>query len=178
MKENPSTKAGLLTMRFRLLGTVAELQGLQKRGILRDTELQLPGVYAIACPVGYRHSFLSLGDTSRCKNVIRPWPHEKLEAKWVDGVDVLYFGKAQDQSLEARLRQLIGHSLGLTTKKGPHRGGEIVWQLKGHEAFEVLFLPTDTPIQAEEMEANLISEFCRVDEGKMPFGNKKRPRSC
>lgn len=173
MKGNPSIKAGLRAMGFRPLGTVAGLQGLQKCGMFRNTELQSPGVYAIACPDSYKHSFLPLAETCRRCNVISPLSHKALKAKWVDGVEVLYFGRAK--RLRDRLTQLIAHSLGLTTEKGPHKGGEIVWQLIGYEAFEVLFLPTDTPIQAEGMEVSLISEFCRRNDGKKPFGNKKRP---
>jgi len=170
MKTNPSFKVGLESMGFKALGTVGELQ---QTGILKDT-LQSPGVYAITCSKGFEHSFIPLEETRTLNNVIHPWTHEKLEAKWVDGVETLYFGKAQEQSLNRRLSQLLRHSLGLTTKKGPHNGGEIIWQLKGYESFHILYLPAETPVQAAKIENDLISEF-RIINGKLPFGNRNEP---
>jgi hypothetical protein len=34
------------------------------------------------------------------------------------------------------------HCRGKTSQKGPHKGGEILWQLKDYKTFELLVLPT------------------------------------
>jgi len=170
MQSNPSFQAGLISSGFNNLGTVGDLQ---QTGIPKD-KLQSPGVYAITCSTEYKHSFIDIEETRKRNNVIRPWTREKLTAKWVDGVEVLYFGKAQQQSLYQRISQLIRHSQGLTTKRGPHKGGEIIWQLKGYESFIIFYLPIKTPDAAAEMESKLISEFYRFNS-KLPFGNRNQP---
>ena len=172
MEVNPATKKGLQAMGFRLVGTIRQLQ--EEDAISAQGGLQSPGVYALACPDGYKHSFLELQETCKRNNVINLWCIQRLEAKWVDGVEVVYFGQAGRQ-LKERLGELKKHSLGHTSDRGPHKGGEIVWQLKHYETLEVLYLPTETPTQAKETEADLISEFCKLT-GKLPFANKNRPR--
>ncbi len=175
MKGNPTTREGLRALGFKLLAKIGQLQ---KEPVIlcHEKRLQSPGVYAIVCPAGYEHSFLELQETYKQNNVIKPKGHDKLKARWVEGVDVLYFGKTE-RLLRYRLAELVSHSLGLTTQKGPHKGGEIVWQLKDYEIFDVFYLPTENPTQAKQMESDLISKFYKLTPThKLPFANKNPPR--
>jgi len=162
------TKSDLTAQGFRGFTTIRELQ----RNITRSEELNQCGVYAVVCSPTYTPSFIGTDKARRNHNVIRPWSLEKLEEKWVFGVEVLYLGKAgtdiNRRTLRKRLSELIRHSQGKTTKQGPHRGGELLWQLKGYESFEVGYLPTDQP---EKQESRLLGLFLSKT-GRLPFANR------
>jgi hypothetical protein len=42
---------------------------------------------------------------------------------------------------------------------GPHRGGEIIWQLSGYGRFELLALQTENPPAPRQMESRLLEAF-------------------
>ena len=151
MQMDPTTCRGLRGIGFRLLGTVEQLQQLQKgRKGLGNEALQSPGAYAIQCPANYKPSFLPLDKKHMPRNVISPKDHEWLRAKWVEGAEILYFGKAEGQK----------------------------WQLDRYATFQIFYYPCQSEAQAKEMEARLISEFFRRCNGKLPFGNIQWPRDC
>ena len=162
------TKSDLIAQGFSGFTTICELQ----RNIPRSEELSQRGVYAVVCSPTYRPSFIGPDKVRRNRNVIMPWSMEKLKKKWVPGVEVLYLGKAgsgaKKHTLRKRLTELIRHSMGKTTKHGPHKGGELLWQLRGYNDFEVGFLSTDQP---EKEEGRLIGLFLS-NTGKMPFANR------
>ncbi|MCJ7423384.1 hypothetical protein MUP01_03840 [Candidatus Bathyarchaeota archaeon] len=87
-------------------------------------------------------------------------------------VEVLYFGKTgtsrKSRTLRERITELVRHSQGKTRN---HRGGEILWQLRGYEHFEVGYKSNDNPIKEESM---LIHEFIKRT-GKQPFANRYTP---
>lgn len=165
-------KAWLVTQGFMGFTTIRELQ----RGIPRSKELNQRGVYAVVCSPNYVPSFIEPDKARRNNNVIRPWSLEKLQKKWVSGVEVLYIGKAgtdmSQRTLRKRINDLIRHSQGKTSKQGPHRGGELLWQLRGYQNLEVGYLPTDQP----EKEENRLIELFLSKTGKIPFANRI-PRS-
>jgi hypothetical protein len=165
---NSLTKSDLTAQGFSGFTTIRELQ----ENIPRSEELSQRGVYAVVCSHTYTPSFIGPDKVRKNHNVIMPWSLEKLEKKWVPGVDVLYFGKAgtdtKKRTLRKRLSELIRHSMGKTTKQGPHKGGELLWQLRGYMDFEVGFLPTDQP---EKEEGRLIGLFLS-NTGKLPFANR------
>ena len=167
-------KSDLVAQGFNGFTTIRELQ----RNIPQSEELRQRGVYAVVCLPTYTPSFIGPDKARRNHNVITPWSLEKLEEKWVFGVEVLYFGKAgtdiKQRTLRKRLSELIRHSQGKTTKQGPHKGGELLWQLRGYKDFEAGYLPTDEP---EKEENRLIGLFLSKT-GKLPFANRiPRPRS-
>lgn len=131
-------------------------------------------------PKLYEVTFLPLSETKKRKNVKCPWSLDKLYKKWVKGVEVIYFGCAgdrenlkTDRSLRKRLTDLINHANGRTTERGPHKGGEIIWQLKGYETFEVGYLPTEEPPEPRNLEKWLNCTFKSLKGGRLPFGNRR-----
>ena len=66
----------------------------------------------------------------------------------------------------------LNHGNGKTTDRGPHKGGEILWQLKGYEKFKVWVLPTTGPPVPRINEENLLKRFYDLI-GKLPFANRQ-----
>lgn len=162
----------LRAKRFVFIGSIGQLfeSGLPKLG-----ELESCGIYAIAVAEGYRAGFVSPDVASEKGNVIRPWSLEELREKWVESVDIVYYGLAGSRSfrpLKKRLRSLIRHGSGHTTDRGPHKGGEILWQLIGYERFGIWAYPTDPPPAPRNIEQELLKSFHRRS-GKLPFANRQ-----
>ena len=171
VKNNVTTKADLLMGRFKILGT---MHYLQNYGLPQNPELEECGVYAVVIPPDYQVSFFSPEELDT-RRVVNPWQIEKLREKWVEGAEVVYFGmtgRKKPRSLKKRLTAMIKHSKGRTSNKGPHKGGEILWQLRGYGSFEVLYLPTDKPPRPRQIEKELISRFYRSTR-KKPFANRQ-----
>ncbi|WP_327290312.1 hypothetical protein [Streptomyces sp. NBC_01198] len=68
----------------------------------------------------------------------------QLAAKWVEGAEILYIGKADagraaaDHGLRGRLMQYARHGLGGTS----HHGGRYIWQLQDSTDLLVAWKPT------------------------------------
>lgn len=165
-----TSKAGLLRIGFRLLGNIDRLK---LEGIPNLEGLDKSGVYAVVSHQGYTPNFIDQNDARRRGNVIHPWDIAKLEKKWVSGAEVLYIGKATN-TLKERIRELVKHCRGRTSDTGPHKGGEILWQLKDYDRFEVLYLPTDNP---QKTENKLLQDFKNVMK-KLPFANRRLTKDC
>jgi hypothetical protein len=167
------TKDGLKTISFKGFWKVRDLQSERyQRDFLRSEELNQCGIYAIVCSQTYHPSFIGKEEALRNGNVKNPYPEEKLKERWVQKVEVLYFGKTgtsrKSRTLRERITELVRHSQGKTRN---HRGGEILWQLRGYEDFEVGYKSNDNPIKEESM---LIHEFIKRT-GKQPFANRYTP---
>jgi len=165
-------KESLVENGFIKIGRVCELLS---NGFPKIPLLNTCGVYAVTLPEAYQLGFLNINETIRRNNVINPWPETKLFSKWVDGVDIVYYGLAganKPRSLKNRLRDLLNHASGKVSDRGPHKGGEIIWQLLGYEDFEVMIMPTGNPPFPSMVEENLLKSFYGVT-GKLPFGNRK-----
>jgi hypothetical protein len=91
-------------------------------------------------------------------------PIGALRDNWVDGVDVVYIGKASN--LRRRLQQYARFGNG---KPVGHWGGRLIWQLPKCQAMLVAW--RETPDEApREVEKRMINEF-RETYGKSPFAN-------
>ena len=123
------------------------------------------GVYLICAPLGFKPDFIPPHEARATGNVCSPWPRDCLARKWVDGVEILYVGKATQ--LRRRLRQLLRHSQGLVVN---HTGGEIIWQLQGYEGLLICWQPDTDP---RELEKSLIRAFKQANQGKLPFANRR-----
>jgi hypothetical protein len=161
------TKSGFIN-----IGTI---HNPQENGFSKIPELNSSGIYAITKPNDYLPAFLTPYETKINGNVICPWEVERLADKWLEDVDVLYYGLAgatSPRTLKSRLTDLLNHSKGLITDRGPHRGGEIIWQLKGYENFEIWILSTGNPPEPRILEEKLLRQFYLIT-GKLPFANRK-----
>lgn len=160
------------TLPFQELGTVSELLA---KGLPTHVWLRQSGIYAIVAPADYDIGFLDLDTIYDANNVINPWSNDRLHAKWVPQTRVVYIGVAGNRhprSLRQELKDLIRHARGETTDRGPHRNGEIVWQLRGYGDFTVMALPTDGPPAPKTLEQDLLARFTKRHK-VVPFGNRK-----
>lgn len=154
---------------------LGNLEKLFLDGLPKISALKSPGVYAISIPLDYKKSFLDEETTRLRKNVITPWSLERLSEKWIEDSEIVYFGlagKNSVRSLSQRLNDLLNHGKGKTSDRGPHKGGEILWQLSGYETFSLWILPTGNPPLPRIHEEKLIADFVET-YGKLPFANRQ-----
>lgn len=166
---SPVISEFLIHNKFKLLGTI---ESLIKEKLPKSEDINNCGIYAISIAQTTKPNFKP---GEECLNVISPWSIEDLESKWVRGSDVIYYGLAgrdRPRSLRKRLNDLLRHAKGDITASGPHKGGEIIWQIEGFEKFNVWILSTadpPTPIILEKSILNLFKSHC----GSLPFGNRR-----
>ena len=162
------TKSSLEGVGFTGFSTIRELQATT----IRKPELSKRGLYVVVCQEDYKPDFIDLEKVRRNRNVIKPWSQNKLLKKWVPETEILYLDRAGDDkkqcSLRRRITDLVRHSQGKTTDQGPHIGGELLWQLRGYENFELGYFPTDKP---EEFERSLLAWFYSKT-GRVPYANR------
>ncbi len=161
--------------RLGFVGYVS-VSSLLEWGLPVSKSLDQCGIYVILTPAGYHPQFRTPEAARAGGNVIAPWPVSRLEGKWVPDAEVVYIGCAGTRSprtLRTRIRDLVRHSAGKTTDRGPHQGGEIVWQLDGYEDFVIAWVPTDGPPEPRSLEAGLIAAF-EAARGQLPFANRQR----
>lgn len=170
IKGNPLNLEFLKQNGFANIGTIGQLS---QQGLPALNELNKCGLYAITLSKDYKPDFID--SETALFNVIRPWSREQLRAKWVEGTVVIYYGLAGNQkprSLRKRLNDLLRHANGKLSSNGPHKGGEIVWQLKGYHDFELWIKSTTNPPTPRTLEHEILSLFVNLS-GKLPFGNRK-----
>ena len=158
-------------LNFQLVGT---MEDLINNGLPRYDWLNFCGVYRIKVPENYTFEIEDLPEVRRRKNVIYPWTDDRLIEKWVHGTDIIYnglAGRTSFRTLRSRLGDLIRHCKGLTSSSGPHKGGEIIWQLKNYTRFIVYAAPTGDPPVPRDTEIRMNNEFIEK-YGKLPFGNR------
>ncbi len=168
---NPSEIDFLTYNGFEKIGTLSKLL---KSGLPKNEKLNLCGVYAISIPNDYLPEYYSSDEAKKRGNVIKPWTVEKLKNKWVNNSDVVYYGLAGKKSLRSlndRLGDLLRHGNGKTSTSGPHKGGEILWQLKNYEKFELWVLPTNGPPEPRNIEEWVLRAFHKELQ-KLPFANR------
>jgi len=168
----PSKIDFLVKNKFDKLGTISHLL---KSGLQNNEKLNLCGVYAISIPHGYLPEYYTPEEAKNRRNVIKPWTIEKLKIKWVTNAEVVYYGLAGEKSfrsLKVRLGELLRHVRGQISTSGPHKGGEILWQLKNYQTFELWFLPTGGPPEPIKYK-NIILESFHKEMNKLPFANRK-----
>ena len=101
------------------------------------------------------------------------YPKFELEAKWVEGTQIIYIGKAggsnQKTGLHKRLSTYIRFGEG---QRASHGGGRSIWQLADATDLVVCWrvLSEEEPRCVEE---RMISEFRELHSGMRPFANRK-----
>ncbi|MBY6139226.1 hypothetical protein KUV26_07215 [Leisingera daeponensis] len=130
------------------------------------------GVYAVEIPRCFKVSFLPCSTGGRFKGRDPTVPIRRLQEKWVEGADILYFGKAGGTGLRTTLKDriLLYAKFGAGRPVG-HYGGRLIWQLAGAMDLTVQWKRTsEEPRLAEKC---LISAFLG-EYGKLPFANMTR----
>jgi len=171
-KNAPTTIKALKRLNFGEIGLLGKLMNSETPS---ESILSCCGVYAATCPIGYKPKFINQDEASKHGNVIKPWSDEQLKDKWVRDVEVVYIGVAgvsTPRSLRKRIRDLLRHGNGFAKKNGPHRGGEILWQLRGYKKFSLWILPTTCPPAPRNTEDRLINAF-EDATGFLPFANRR-----
>ncbi len=129
-----------------------------------------PGVYVIYRESCNQPDFLPASVGGWFKGKDPTVPVEVLKENWVDGAQVLYFGKAGGgktrRTLRSRIKEYLQFGQG---KPVAHRGGRYIWQLRGFEKLLVgsKVLPDDDP---RTVEKELINAF-KMAYGKKPYAN-------
>ncbi len=141
-----------------------------RRKWLADNQATLaaPGVYAMFAPPDWASRFKTTGLT----NVIEPWSLAKLRARWIDDVELVYIGCAgrtpTSRSLAQRLDDLLRHGSGRITTRGPHKGGESLWQCHGWETFTLAWKQTGSYPEPHKLEVAIGERFVKL-AGGLPF---------
>ena len=154
---------------------IGTLYKLLKDGLPRIEKLNHCGVYAISIPNEYLPEYYSPDEAKNRGNVIKPWTVENLKTKWVEDSEVVYYGLAGKKSFRSfneRLGDLLRHGNGKISSSGTHKGGEILWQLKNYERFELWILPTDGPPEPRIYEELILTTFHKEMQ-KLPFANRQ-----
>ena len=159
-------------LEFRDIGLIGDLFDY---GLHSESWLESCGIYKISTPADYEPDFISPEEARLAGNVISPWLVPRLEEKWVSNATIVYIGLAGShthRSLRKRLGDLLKHGSGHTSDRGPHKGGEILWQLRGYLNFKISAAPTANPPIPRKMEERLLQEFLK-QYGKLPFANRQ-----
>jgi hypothetical protein len=122
------------------------------------------GVYVVHYACSARPEFLAESPAGWFKGRDPSVPIGALTDNWVDGVDVVYIGKANN--LRRRLQQYARFGNG---KPVGHWGGRLIWQLPKCQAMLVAWRETPDEVP-REVEKRMINEF-RKTHGKSPFAN-------
>ncbi len=137
-----------------------------------EDSLAAPGVYAVFAALEWTPHFKTAGLT----NVIEPWGLAKLRARWIDDVELVYIGCAgrtpTSRTLARRLNDLLRHGAGRITTKGPHKGGENLWQCRGWETFTLAWKQTGGYPEPHTLEVAIGERFVKL-AGGLPFANAR-----
>jgi len=172
LKGNPSEIDFLTNNGFKMIGSLSKLLN---SGLPNKEKLNCCGIYAISIPNDYSPEYYTPNEARIRGNVIKPWTVEKLKNKWVKNSELVYYGlagKKSFRSLNDRLGDLLRHGNGKISTSGPHKGGEILWQLKNYERFELWILPTGEPPEPRNYEELVLRTFHK-EKQKLPFANRQ-----
>jgi len=136
-----------------------------------------PGVYVVLRPGEDRPAFLAQSIAGHFKGKDPTVAVSVLAAKWVDGADVVYIGKADARKrgggLRTRIREYQRFGAG---EPVGHAGGAYVWQLADSANLLIAWRVTAPDEPPAVVEARMIDAFYRR-YGALPFANRKRGRS-
>lgn len=143
-----------------------------------DTALipDTPGVYVVLRPGGPTPVFVDRSIAGWFKGKDPTVDVRTLEARWVDGAEVLYIGKADARKRGGGLRQRIREyqRFGAGKPVG-HTGGAYIWQLADSASLLIAWRATEPGEAPAGVEADMIDAFV-LGYGALPFANRKRGR--
>ncbi len=125
------------------------------------------GVYAVVSE-NVAIEFMAQGPGGYFKGKNPNVPVPTLAQNWLEGADILYFGKAGGERSKSTLKKRVSEYMrfGQGVRIG-HWGGRYIWQIRGYGDLRIGWL--ETP-HARAVEAELISQF-RTAYQKRPFAN-------
>lgn len=147
---------------FRGFFTVSDLRNRGTGKITRDA-----GVYAVLRLEAGTPTFLSRNQGGHFKGKDPTVNTAILKRRWVQGTQVLYFGKTDD--LRRRIDELCRFGAGQPVG---HWGGRHMWQIGGSDKFIVAWLPVSSAVGERR---SLMDEF-RAAFGSWPFANLQGPQ--
>jgi len=133
------------------------------------------GIYAVARESLDPPRFLPRSTAARFRDTDPTLPIPELEALWVPGAQVLYFGRARGPGVRSLLKQRVKRYLRFGHGRHvAHWDGRAIWQLEDRSALRVAWKPTprDDPARAEEEYENQFERHY----GALPFANLKQGR--
>jgi hypothetical protein len=133
----------------------------------------LPGVYAVLRTSDALPTFVETSPAGHFKGKDPSASIETLAAKWVDGPQVLYIGKATSGSagrrgLQKRLDDFRRFGAGEAVN---HPGGKYLWQLADKD--QLLVAWNATYEDAATVESRMLGDFV-ARYGVVPFANLRR----
>ncbi|WP_426225086.1 hypothetical protein [Pseudarthrobacter sp. DSP2-3-2b1] len=152
------------------------------RGFLSFRELeihkvpQVPGIYAVLKPEGFKRLFLATSVGGQFKkrdpSILLP----SLESHWIDDAEVLYIGKAGagtagTRGLRKRLQEFADFGRG---KPVGHWGGRLLWQLADSQSLVIAWKELEAA-EVDSAEAGYQAEFISL-YGRLPFANLVQAR--
>ncbi len=141
------------------------VSGLRGKGIEKVSPE--PGVYAVLRFESGKPTFLSRNQGGHFRGQDPTVEAATLERSWVEGTQVLYFGKTN--KLRRRIAQLCHFGAG---ERVGHWGGRYMWQIADSDKFMIAWLPVSDAIKEHR---TLMEEF-RAAFGSWPFANIQRPQ--
>jgi hypothetical protein len=147
-------------------------QGFVSFGALRKSELhsipQLPGTYVVIAPAD-SPVFLETSRGGHFKGKDPVVTLDAIQAKWVEGAEVVYIGKAEN--LQRRVKEFCRFGAGDPIG---HWGGRYLWQVEGSDDWLVGWKRCMEGETALGCEAALLEEFTQAHGGRLPFANLRR----
>lgn len=135
---------------------------------------RLPGVYVVLQPEPVKSVFLARSTAGHFKGKDPTVEAATLAAKWVEGAEFIYVGKADARKRGGGLRERIREyqRFGAGEAVG-HTGGAYIWQLADSASLLVAWRATGLEETPTAVEAAMIDAF-RQRHGALPFANRKR----
>jgi hypothetical protein len=153
------------------------------RGFLSFGELeinqvpQVPGIYAVLKPEGFKRLFLSKSVGGKFKKQDPSLLQPALESHWIDDAEILYIGKAGagaagTRGLRKRLQEFADFGRG---KPVGHWGGRLLWQLANSQSLVIAWKELEAA-EVHSADAEYQAEFISMC-GRLPFANLVQARA-
>jgi hypothetical protein len=146
------------------------------QGIDYDQIHDEPGVYVVLREKTTRPAFLDDNPAGHFKGRNPTVPVAQLEARWPDGAQCVYIGKAAagargTRHLRQRIKEFRKYGDGQPVG---HQGGGRIWQIADADEFVLAWIVTGDE-EPEKVEGELLRAFV-AEHGKRPVGNRTSGR--